>query len=204
MNVKQKNPFQDWIKDKSFQIHSLSENVKPESYQMGAHIHHYQEILYLHSGKGEMTIDDRTCELQANTIYCIWQGQVHKWIKAEERQGYAIMFKTDFLPLVDANTLMVFNSTLFNRLQKINAFHLEQAEIPYFEGLFEHIISEYHQPAQTFGQKQTMQYLLMTLLVKLARKTVAIDRNTLPKKGKSIRRLISDLICLKMPGWKWQ
>lgn len=178
MKLKQNIPFQNWIKDQSFQINTLSEKVKPESYQMGAHIHHYHEILFVKRGKGEMLIDDESCTLTNQTIYCIWQGQVHEWIEGQDRQGYAIMFKPDFLPMVDANTLMVFNSTLFNRLQKINAFPVKSDEIRHFDSVFEHILSEYNQPMRTFGQKQTMQYLLMSLLVKLARKTVEIDQDT--------------------------
>lgn len=177
MKLKQNIPFQNWIKDQSVRINSLSENVKPESFHMGAHIHHYHEILYLQGGKGEMLIDDKRCTLSDQTIYCIWQGQVHEWIEGRQRQGYAIMFKTDFLPAVDANTLMVFNSTLFNRVQKINAFPLARNEICHFDSLFEHMLAEYDQSVPTFGQKQTMQYLLMSLLVKLARKTVEMDRH---------------------------
>lgn len=198
MKASQNIPFQNWIKDQSFMINPLSRNVKPEAYNLGAHIHHYHEIIYVRKGSGQMTIDDIDCELEDQTLYCIWQGQVHKWKEAEKRrEGLTIMFKNDFLPTLDANTLMVFNSALFNRLQKINTFRLKVEEIKYFDWLFELILSEYNQPAPTFGQKQTLQYLVMTLLVKLARKTTEIKLNTLPKTGTSAEVFQSFLLLVE-------
>lgn len=197
MKVFQNIPFQNWIKDKSFRINTLSENVKEETYNLGAHIHHYHEILYVKNGEGEMFIDDKSYKLESQTIYCIWQGQVHQWKHAQNRDGYAIMFKNDFLPAVDANTFMVFDSTLFNRIQKINRFQLEGEEGKYFDFLFEHILFEYSQPSQTFGQKQSMQYLIMALLVKLARKAVTMDLETISQKETSLDIFQSFLLLIE-------
>lgn len=198
MKASQHIPFQNWIKDESFRIANLSKNVRLEAYHLGGHIHHYHEIIYIKNGSGQMMIDDVDCELQDHTLYCIWQGQVHKWKESEsEREGLGIMFKNDFLPSIDANTLMVFNSALFNRLQKINTFHLKGDEIKYFDSLFNHINSEYHLPTPTFGQKQTLQYLMMTLLVKLTRKAMEMDSDKESKTGTDLEIFQSFLLLVE-------
>lgn len=194
MKLKQGFPFQDWIKNKSFQTNLLAENVSEDSFKIGAHLHTYHEILYIQKGKGQMMIDDKLYILEERTIYCIWQGQVHKWKEAQQRRGFAIMFKTDFLSVNDTTT---FITSLFNRLQKVNAFRLQEEEIKLFNWLFELIYTEFQQPSYTLGQKQTIQHLTMTLLVKLARKNIAPNLETLTSLNTSLDIFQSFLLLLE-------
>jgi AraC-like DNA-binding protein len=160
-------PINNLLNQDSFSIVEHSGHISSTK----AHYHNCHVIYFAIRGKGKMLIDNEVMDIKENSCYCIWEGQLHQMIHSEEREGYSLWFKNNFLPSVDVSTMMLFNMTLFNRIKKINELKLEEDEMEDFRTLFSNLNREFKRPRTTFGQKEYIQFLLMQLLLMLSRKS---------------------------------
>ena len=198
MHPYNKLPSLDWLAEKQYDVSILTTGIPQDVIQSTPHRRTYHELFFLQSGKGEIKIDEQLIAFESNTLYCIWEGQVHQFLNATTQNGFAIRFTNEFILQTDANMTMVLNANLFNRIRQLNKINLWSGrEITSFTTLFQQITEEARLVNTTFGQKQSIQYLLMTLLVKLARKADTLPLQNTFYKGKDLETFQTFLTLLE-------
>lgn len=149
------------LQEKSlFQIRPLLTEVNPQLLNEAAHRHTYQEILWVHEGKGAHSIDDQSFEIAKNTFYLIYKGQIHNFIKGNNLKGFLIRFNNEFLKEIsplERNTNFLVNKISVSEIEKV-----------YFDNLAENIYQE--SLNETQQKESIIRHLLMALLYKLEEK----------------------------------
>jgi len=159
------------LKDGSgFTITKLIGNIQSLETEEKPHIHNWQEIIYIKSGKGIHIIDDKRHELTPKTFYLIGQGQVHNFIFGEELDGYMIRFTKEFLPPSSLQYKNTLNSTLLGNFFDTNELQITGKEIVHYENLLSELLYEHSKHDQIYAKTEIIQYLLLTLLTKLERR----------------------------------
>ena len=90
-------------------------NKAPKSSQK-PHRLDFHQIIYITKGEGTHNIDFKPIAYSTNTIIPVAMGQVQQFNFKENINGYAILFKPDFL-ITDKNTVQyLYDFIIFNHL----------------------------------------------------------------------------------------
>lgn len=154
----------------SFTITKLIDRIHSFDIEEKPHIHNWQEIIYIKSGKGIQIIDDKRHKLTPNTFYLIGQGQVHNFMIGEELDGYMIRFSEEFLPPSGLHNKNTINATLLGNFFGTNELQITGPEIVHYENLLSELLYEHSKHDQVYAKTEIIQYLLLTLLTKLERR----------------------------------
>ena len=165
-------PYQDigFRSGDPFIIRKILGNFGQDAAHEPAHRHSFQEIIWIESGSGEQLIDDRKISLKRNTFYLIGQGQVHQFISGRDLKGYIIRFTNEFLPaayLISSNN---FNSSIIGRFVAYNQLQIAEEEKQEYTQVMQMLETEAELPEKAFGKENSIQQLLIYLLIKLERK----------------------------------
>jgi AraC-like DNA-binding protein len=111
-----------------FHLTSFKESAQESPNPRVPHSHDFYELIWMHSGTGEVHSDLRTCPVQPGTLFFASPGQVHYWRFYGPRDGEIIRFTHEFF-LVNAE-----DPGLFGRLPFLHAeafdpvLHFDPAE----------------------------------------------------------------------------
>lgn len=176
MNKNINIPVQDLLGQRTFEIKHLMRHIDREALNEKPHKHQWQEIIFVKSGTGKHSIDDKVFELKSNTFYLIGKGQVHDFIEGQNLEGYILRFVDNFLPPTGLNTQNSLNSTLLGSIIMTNELHVPSPECTYYEFILKNLFYEYKMNNLTYAKSEIIQYLLLALLSKLERRVRQISK----------------------------
>jgi len=158
----------------------------------------YQKILWIRNGKGKHFIDDTLIDILPHSFYFINKGNVYQLYEDSQLEGILIRYSNEFLPPSAQNFNDHFYSSLYGYILDVGYFQLNQKEeINTYEVLLRQLIQEFEQPPSTFGKRNILQHILLTLLLKLERKSRKIITNktaATEKKHKEVYTHFVDLV----------
>ncbi len=96
----------------------------------------YLEVIYLSKGRGTHTIDHSQFPIEAPTVFCVRQEQVHHWEITAEPDGYVLLLRKGFVEKSLDGAL----KNLISRLSALNCLHLEENDT--IETLFQLLVRE--------------------------------------------------------------
>ena len=152
----------------SFIIRPVLREVNSAILQEQPHRHTYHEIIWIRSGSGQHTIDDRLIHITPLTFYWIKQGQVHDFQKGSDLDGYLIRFTNTFLPY-DPHTSL--STSLISQFKNRTELHISQSEVEPYERLLTALYEEYNSDLRDSSRQGILQHLLTVLLIMLERKS---------------------------------
>ncbi|WP_024772169.1 AraC family transcriptional regulator [Aquimarina macrocephali] len=162
-------------KDLPFFMRPLLHEKNRDRKKRDPHRHTYHEIIYFKSGEALQNIDDEIINLKTpNTFYLIERGQVHDFIKGKNMQGFLIRFDSELIPFQKTIDNISFLSIIHN-ISKVNTIILGKEDVSQFEAILNQLHYEYLSPLYSYGRRNTIVFLLLTLLVKLQRKCNEIN-----------------------------
>ncbi len=92
-------------------VETFDDWTDPAAYQEeGTHRHNFHEILYVHAGRGQHTIDGYPYAIVPPTLCLIAAGQVHVFGSANALSGVLIAFTADLFALEHKHYLDVFHA----------------------------------------------------------------------------------------------
>jgi AraC family transcriptional regulator, transcriptional activator of pobA len=131
------------------------------------HRHTFQELIWIQSGTGTHTIDDRSFELHPHTLAVVAQGQVHIFEQAFNVTGYYVRYTDAFLKS-SSHDQTPRSITLFNHLEPNGAIRVPPQESADIDVLFGLLAAEYAR--ENSNVKYTiLQHLLAVLLLRIDR-----------------------------------
>jgi len=188
MRSNKRIPVQNLLGKKTFQIKPLLKKIDRAALNEKPHKHQWQEIIYLKTGDGKHSIDDKIFHLQSNTFYLIGKGQVHDFLEGENLEGYLIRFVDNFLPPTGLNTQNSLNSTLLGSIIMTNELQVPHPEVYYYESLLENLYYEYEKNNLTYAKNEIIQYLLLALLTKLERRVRQMSKDLITQTQDKLTR----------------
>ena len=167
--------------NKRFVIRPLQANFDKAIINEQPHRHEWQEIIYIHTGKGKQRIDNSIIEIKEHSFYLIAKGQIHEFFEGKNLDGFLIRFNDELLP-EHYTAYNNYNSfLLFGNIWSVNELSIDKLEIEHFYTLLKAIQYEYDQRPLTRENMNIIIHYLMTLLAKLgktARKYNSITSST--------------------------
>ena len=157
-------------KESTFVIEPLASNITRENHESLCKRHTYKEIILLYSGKGEHKIDDEIIKFTPNTLYFIKIGQIHEILEGINLKGYRIKYKNEFIPSASLSYRSGFYSKFNGYVSDLKYIKFKEIGIKNLKSHFEILLQEYKEPEGAFTSKAIVQYLFISLALKIERK----------------------------------
>ena len=157
-------------KESAFTITPLPKNFEKNNTSFQTQRHTYKEIILLYSGKGEHKIDDEVIKFLPNTLYFIKVGQIHTILYGEDLKGYSIKYKNEFIPTAGLTYRSGYYSKLNGYLSDLKYIKFRDIDIKNIKSHFEILLEEYNELEGAFTSKAIVQYLFISMILKIERK----------------------------------
>ena len=195
-------PVQDLLGDKLFEIKPLVDYIDRDLLNEKPHRHRWQELIYIKSGIGKHTIDDKVFVLKKNTFYLIGTGQIHDFLEGKDLKGFLIRFKDNFLPPSGLNTQNSLSSTLLGRIIKSNELTVPTPQVIHYENLLGELHYEFAENEQGYAKRALLQYLLLALLTKLERRLRYLSQDQITLTTDHLTRIYHSFLLLIEDNYK--
>jgi AraC-like DNA-binding protein/mannose-6-phosphate isomerase-like protein (cupin superfamily) len=143
------------------------------------HKHTFYEILWVDEGHSRQTIDYRSYELGANSLFFISPGQLHEFEEWQPLKGGTIMFTADFFLINQQNQDKLFELSF---LDNVYANPNLQLALPDFQEIRRFIDLLMAEKKRENSNPQILQSLLHVLLLQIQRSVDAHADETVSKR----------------------
>jgi len=181
MNNNLNIPVQDLMGRRTFEIKKLRKEIDRVALNEKPHKHQWQEIIFVKSGIGRHSIDDKVFQLKPNTFYLIGKGQVHDFMQGRDMDGYLLRFVDNFLPPTGLNTQNSLNSTLLGSIIMTNELQVPYPQCNHYETILHNLFYEFQMNNLTYAKNEIIQYLLLALLSKLERRVRQLSKELITR-----------------------
>ncbi len=145
----------------------LSENIRPPASDV-PHRHNYQEIIVVHTGHGQHTIDGQLIDLTPYTVALVAKGQVHRFEHATQLTGWLVRFTDDFLPAGLGGATSNYHATILNQFGRTHTLPLTANELQPLTHVLNLMELEWTRPTGLHSES-CFRHLLSILLIHLER-----------------------------------
>ncbi|MEP1486849.1 MAG: helix-turn-helix domain-containing protein [Algibacter sp.] len=157
-------------KESTFTIEPLVQTQVFEKDYEAIDSHNYKEIIFLFSGNGKLKIDDKTIDIESNTLYFIQKKQMFRILNAKNLKGYSLKYKNEFIPSAGLNYKSSFYSKLNGYISDLKYMKYKKADMDNLKSHLDVLMREYYQPEGAFTSKAILQHLFISLILKIERK----------------------------------
>lgn len=159
-----------------FEIDILKSDQPNEGLKVDAHRHDYYHILYVKNGQGEHTIDFKSYEIKANSIFFVSPGQVHALEIDPSVEGYVVSFNADFYHFHD-NIQKLMDYPFFHSISNAPMLQLDNSNAN-IQAVLDDMNVEYLTAEK--GKEALLRALLEVLLIRAARMYHQTDSDKAP------------------------
>jgi AraC family transcriptional activator of pobA len=151
----------------SFYIRSFGKHLKDNLFLDKPHGHDFFILLFITHGTGTHSIDFKTYNVRAGSLFLLSPGQVHHWNLSSDIDGYILFFTKEYF-LLDFNYNKLLTLPFFYTHFNAPCMELEQEDMEPIAAIFHKIDHEYLNKKKFFHE--IIRLNLKMLLIELERK----------------------------------
>ncbi|MEJ5048620.1 helix-turn-helix domain-containing protein [Chryseobacterium culicis] len=174
--------------DHSFSVKRLENDIP---YSRGFVRLNYHHILMIEKGRGILTVDEHSFDIEDQEIFLLSKGQICRFENNTDIRGYYISFGDCFWEKVPSSASNC-KAVLFNNAAANQKLIPDQAETDEFVSLFKNLLTEYQTESYT-NQMDVLAAYLKIIMIKLANVKI-VSEETFDSQDYIIYRKFMDLL----------
>jgi len=139
----------------------------PLDHQM--QLNDFHTIYLIESGSFGAEIDEQLHAFESPSIFSIWSGHMHRFTTSQDLSGYAITFRHNFLPYLEAENLGYFLYSLYQHCEELNYLRLDRDSLSDMQLHFAQLLSNFRIEKNSFGYREMLQTGLLQIMIKMIR-----------------------------------
>jgi AraC family transcriptional activator of pobA len=148
-------------------------------------------LLFTRSGSGAHDIDFKSYDIESNTVFFIYPGQVHSWKNLDNATGYILLFTSEFFTM-RYNSNNLFEFPFFNYNQNLPFISIRPGQEQQFDYLFRKMEEECL--GKSPDREKVLKSYLNILLVEINRHYIPLTEQSADKHSQMIVQKFEHLI----------